>query len=83
MTLEKKNQNDKLSSELDRSFDIKYDFSNKPITRIKNTNSNNGKNELLNLLKNKIHSIKDCRLKSNAKNMVFADKSAIERLLIK
>tara|TARA_X000001036_G_scaffold439137_1_gene489121 strand:- start:2974 stop:3678 length:705 start_codon:yes stop_codon:yes gene_type:complete len=73
MTLEKKNQNDKLSSELDRSFDIKYDFSNKPIIRIKNTNSNNGKNELLNLLKNKIHSIKDCRLKSNAKNMVFAD----------
>ena len=82
MTLEKKNQNDKLISELNRSFDNKYDFSNTPIIRIKNTNSNNEKDELLNSLKNKIHSIKDCKLKSNAKNMVFGDGDIFSDIMI-
>ena len=73
MTLNYKNQNDIIISELIDSYNIEYIFENKPINRIKTKASKEDKNKLLGSLKKKIENIENCELKKNAKNLVFSD----------
>ena len=73
MSLEEKNQNDNIYNELINSYEIEYIFNNKPINRIIKTDKLTSKSELLNSLKDKISNIKDCVLKKNANQIVFAD----------
>ena len=73
MTLNYKNQNDIIISELIDSYNIEYIFENKPINRIKTNASKEDKNKLLGSLKKKIENIENCELKKNAKNLVFSD----------
>ncbi len=73
MTLNYKNQNDTIISELIDSYNIEYIFENKPINRIKTKASKEDKNKLLGSLKKKIENIENCELKKNAKNLVFSD----------
>ena len=73
MTLEDKNQNDIVNSELINSYDIEYIFNDKPINRIKTKPRVEEKSEKLDKLKKKLEKIENCELKSYAKNMVFSD----------
>ncbi len=73
MTLDNKNQNDKINNELLEFYDIEYIFDNKPINRIKSEKINEDKSILLEKLKNKINLIENCNLKLNAKQIVFSD----------
>ena len=56
----------------------KFEFSNKPINRLKVIQENNiqnktAKGERILALKKKINSIKDCNLRNNSKNLVMGD----------
>jgi len=82
MTLEEKNQNDIMDTEIINSYKIEYEFSNQPINRLKSTNTNDQKLKLLNSLKNKILTIENCDLKKNAGQMVFGDGSPQSDLMI-
>ena len=55
MTIDNKNQNDKINNELLEFYDIEYIFDNKPINRIKSEKINEDKSILLEKLKNKIN----------------------------
>ena len=68
-----KNQKDKISEELIKSYEISYIFENRPINRIKTKPTLDKKTDRLNQLKENIKKIDDCELKSNAKNLVFND----------
>jgi len=73
MTLESKNQKDIINSELLNSYDIEYIFSNKTLNRVKNKPTIIDKNKSLLALKEKIQSIENCELKTNAHKIVFSD----------
>ncbi len=68
-----KNQNDIINTELFKSYEIEYTFSDKPIKRLKIKPKLENKLQLLKALKDKISKIDNCELKSNASNLVFND----------
>ena len=72
------NQNDSFRSKLLNYVDCNNIFSNKPINRFRSNASNKkealeSKDRNLAKLKEKINSIKDCKLKENASKIVFGD----------
>ncbi len=67
------NQNDIINSELIGSYGIEDNFSSKSINRIKTKPEVVDKSELLENLKKKIQNINNCKLKINAKKVVFGD----------
>ena len=72
-----------LSKELLNSIDNEYIYESAPISRIKNKIYNReDKLKSLDELKNKISSIKDCKLKDNASNLVFSDGSIDSQIMI-
>ena len=73
MTVKDKNQNDIMSQELIKSFEIDYIFENKPINRFKNKPTIENINSRLKDLKTKIENINNCELKNNSKKIVFSD----------
>ena len=73
MTVKEKNQNDIMSQELIKSFEIDYIFENKPINRFKNKPTIENINSRLKDLKTKIENINNCELKNNSKKIVFSD----------
>ena len=73
MISDNKNQNDIINSELLKSYEIEYSFSDKPLKRSKITAKVEDKTELLKNLRDKISKIENCELKSNASKLVFSD----------
>ena len=73
MSVKEKNQNDIMSQQLIKSFEIDYIFENKPINRFKNKPTIENVNLRLKDLKTKIENIKNCELKNNSKQIVFSD----------
>ena len=70
--------NEVLNDEFLKSIDSNYEFSNKPINRLKIVKENSvqnkkGKEERILRLKKKINSIEDCNLRNNSKNLVMGD----------
>ena len=82
MTLDDKNQNDILSSELINSYDIEYVFSDKPINRIKIKPKVENKSKLLENLREKISNIDNCEFKNHATQMVFSDGNSESQIMI-
>ena len=83
MTKKQINQNDSYKNELLNSIDNEYIYESAPISRIKNKIYNSeDKLKSLDELKNKISSIKDCKLKDNASNLVFSDGSIDSQIMI-
>ena len=73
MISDNKNQNDIINSELLKSYEIEYSFSDKPLKRVKIKPKVEDKTELLKNLHDKISKIENCELKSNASKLVFSD----------
>lgn len=72
------NQNSKYDQSFLDKVEPKFEFSNKPINRLKIVEENSiqsktGKEERLLRLKKKINSIEDCNLRNNSKNLVMGD----------
>ena len=82
MTLEDKNQNDIVNSELINLLDIEYVFSNKPINRFKIKPKLEDKSSSLSELKVEIENIENCELKNNSTNLVFSDGNDQSKLMI-
>ena len=82
MTLEDKNQNDIINSELINSYDIEYIFSDKPINRFKIKPILEDKSKLLSDLKSEIKNIDNCELKSSATKLVFSDGDNQSQIMI-
>ena len=82
MTLEDKNQNDIVNSELINLLDIEYVFSNKPINRFKIKPKLEDKSSSLSELKVEIENIENCELKNNSTNLVFNDGNDQSKLMI-
>ena len=82
MTLEDKNQNDIINSELINSYDIEYVYSDKPINRFKTKPILEDKPKLLDNLRKEIQNIDNCELKSNATNLVFNDGNTLSKIMI-
>tara|TARA_B100000941_G_scaffold133502_1_gene94417 strand:- start:425 stop:1114 length:690 start_codon:yes stop_codon:yes gene_type:complete len=68
MLLNPKNQNDIL-----QSFELEFEYENKPINRIKKPLEQSDKSVLLKKLEKEINEIKECELKKNSNNLVFSD----------
>ena len=68
MLLNSKNQNDIL-----QSFELEFEYENKPINRIKKPLEQLDKSVLLKKLEKEINEIKECELKKNSNNLVFSD----------
>ncbi len=68
MLLNSKNQNDIL-----QSFELEFEYENKPINRIKKPLEQLDKSGLLKKLEKEINEIKECELKKNSNNLVFSD----------
>ena len=60
MIVKDKNQNDIMDQKLLNSFEIDYNFKNKPINRFNNKPTIENINERLNTLKTKINNITNC-----------------------
>ena len=78
MTKKMLNQNAKYDQRFLDKVEPKFEFSNKPINRLKVIQENSlqnktAKTERILALKKKIDSIEDCNLKSNSKNLVMGD----------
>ena len=78
MTKKTLNQNAKYDQRFLDIVESKFEFSNKPINRLKVVKENSIQNktekeERLLKLKKKINSIEDCNLKNNSKNLVMGD----------
>ena len=78
MTKKMLNQNAKYDQRFLDKVEPKFEFSNKPINRLKVVKENSiqnktAKEERILNLKKKINSIKDCNLKDNSKNLVMGD----------
>ena len=78
MTKKMLNQNAKYDQSFLNKIEPKFEFSNKPINRLKVVKENSiqnktAKEERILNLKKKINSIKDCNLKDNSKNLVMGD----------
>ena len=82
MTLEDKNQNDIINSELINSYDIEYIFSDKPINRFKIKPILEDKSKLLSDLRSEINNIVNCELKSSATKLVFSDGDNQSQIMI-
>ena len=82
MTLEDKNQNDIINSELINSYDIEYIFSDKPINRFKIKPILEDKSKLLSDLRSEIKNIDNCELKSSATKLVFSDGDNQSQIMI-
>ncbi len=82
MIINKKNQNDIINLELINSYNIEYEYNNKPINRIKSEQKKGDKIELLERLKQKISNIQNCELKKNATKMVFSDGNLNSSIMI-
>ena len=78
MTKKMLNQNAKYDQRFLDKVEPKFEFSNKPINRLKIVKENSvqnkkGKEERILRLKKKINSIEDCNLRNNSKNLVMGD----------
>ena len=77
MTKKTLNQNAKYVHELITAIEPDFNFSNKPINRLKiietYNDNNSNKSKLLKDLEYQINSIENCNLKDNAKNLVMGD----------
>ena len=78
MTKKMLNQNAKYDQRFLDKVEPKFEFSNKPINRLKVVKENSiqnktAKEERILNLKKKINSIQDCNLKDNSKNLVMGD----------
>ena len=78
MTKKMLNQNAKYDQRFLDKVEPKFEFSNKPINRLKIVKENSvqnktGKKERILRLKKKINSIEDCNLRNNSKNLVMGD----------
>ena len=78
MTKKMLNQNAKYDQIFLDKVEPKFEFSNKPINRLKIVKENSvqnksGKEERILRLKKKINSIEDCNLRNNSKNLVMGD----------
>ena len=82
MTLEDKNQNDIINSELINSYNIEYVYSDKPINRFKTKPILEDKPNLLDNLRREIENIDNCELKSNSTNLVFSDGNYQSQIMI-
>ncbi len=82
MTLEDKNQNDIINSELINSYNIEYVYSDKPINRFKTKPILEDKPNLLDNLIREIENIDNCELKSNSTNLVFSDGNYQSQIMI-
>ena len=66
MTIDDKNQNDIIKTQLEDSYNIEYTFNNKPLNRIITKLKVEDKSFLLDALKDKISKVNNCDLKNNA-----------------
>ena len=82
MIVKDKNQNDIMDQKMLNSFEIDYNFKNKPINRFNNKPTIENINERLSALKAKINSITNCNLKDNAKQIVFSDGDCNSSIMI-
>tara|TARA_B100000700_G_scaffold291381_1_gene350342 strand:- start:515 stop:1219 length:705 start_codon:yes stop_codon:yes gene_type:complete len=82
MSIDTKNQNDIINSELINSYDIEYIFNDKPINRTKTKPKEEDKLTLLDALRDKISKVTNCQLKNNANKLVFGDGSYKSPLMI-
>ena len=82
MTLEDKNQNDIINSELVNSYNIEYVYSDKPINRFKTKPILEDKPKLLDNLIGEIENIDNCELKSNSTRLVFSDGNYQSQIMI-
>ena len=82
MTLDDKNQNDILNSELMEQNDIEFIFSDKPINRFKTKPILEDKDSQLLNLRDEIANISNCELKKSATNLVFSDGNANSKIMI-
>mgnify|MGYP001160951654 FL=1 len=82
MTLDDKNQNDILNSELMEQNDIEFIFSDKPINRFKTKPILEDKDSQLLNLRDEIANISNCELKNSATNLVFSDGNANSKIMI-
>ena len=82
MTLEDKNQNDIINSELINSYDIEYIFNEKPINRFKTKPILEDKSKLLSNLRREIENINNCELKLSASKLVFGDGDNQSKIMI-
>ena len=78
MSKKQLNQNDKINQNLIDTFEPDFNFNNKPINRLKISNSDKAKDilnkaEKLSNLKKEINSIENCNLKNNSKNLMLGD----------
>ena len=78
MTKKVLNQNAKYVQELIKTIEPNFNFDNSPIKRFTLKTNNNIVNDVskidqLNVLKEKINSIQNCKLKDNSKNIVLGD----------
>ncbi len=78
MTKKMLNQNAKYDQRFLDKVEQNFEFSNKPINRLKIVKKNSvqnktGKEERILRLKKKINSIEDCNLRNNSKNLVMGD----------
>ena len=78
MTKKMLNQNAKYDQRFLDKVEPKFEFSNKPINRLKIVKENSVQNkkekeERILRLKKKINSIEDCNLRNNSKNLVMGD----------
>tara|TARA_Y100000816_G_scaffold263962_1_gene222785 strand:- start:253 stop:957 length:705 start_codon:yes stop_codon:yes gene_type:complete len=76
------NQNDIINSEIVKSYDLDYVFSDNPINRVKNEPLALNKTEELIRLKERIQNIQNCKLKNNGSKIVFADGNNNSPLMI-
>ena len=82
MTLDDKNQNDILNSELIEQNDIEFIFSNKPINRFKTKLILEDKLSQLSNLKDEIKNISNCELKNSATKLVFGDGNFNSKIMV-
>ena len=82
MTLEDKNQNDIINSELVNSYNIEYVYTDKPINRFKTKPILEDKPKLLDNLRGEIENIDNCELKSNSTRLVFSDGNYQSQIMI-
>ena len=82
MTIEDKNQNEIINSEIINSYNIDYVFSDKPINRLKTKPILEDKSNQLNDLRTEIKNIENCELKNNANNLVFSDGNHLSKIMI-
>lgn len=82
MTLEDKNQNDILQSEIIDSYSIDYIFSDKPINRFKIKPKVEERSKLLDDLRDQIKNIENCKLKNNSSKLVFSDGNYQSKIMI-